>query len=31
MPGGEEGHSNWGRTPAELSLSGLQLGIDMVV
>lgn len=31
MPDGEEGHSNWGRTPAELSLSGLQLGIDMVV
>lgn len=31
MPGGEDGHSNWGRTPAEVSLSGLQLGRDMAV
>lgn len=31
MPGGEDGHSNWGRTPAEASLSGLQLGRDMAV
>lgn len=31
MPEGEEGHSSWGRTPAEPSLSGLQLGMDMAL
>lgn len=31
MPEGEEGHSNWGRRPAEPSLSGLQLGMDMAL
>lgn len=29
MPDGEEGHSKWGSAPAEASLSGLQLGMDM--
>lgn len=31
MPDGEEGHSKWGSAPAEASLSGLQLGMDMAL
>lgn len=31
MPGGEDGHSSWGRAPPEPSLSGLLQSIDMAV